>query len=175
VVSRDRQARHQTVHRGRRGRLDQAGRGQKKVAGPAVAEFTLSTPDGRRVSLSDFRGRIVLVNFWATWCGPCRVEMPWLAEFYDRYRSRGLEVVGVSVDDGDPGRVARFVHDRNVNYTIVLKDDAVTAAYGGVRQLPQTFFIDRGGRVARSTYGIGTKADLEADIRAALGLPRPSP
>ena len=101
--------------------------------------------------------------------------MPWLAEFYDRYRSRGLEILGVSVDDGDPGRIARFVHDRNVNYTILLKDDAVTAAYGGVHQLPQTFFIDGGGKIVRRSYGIGTKDDLEADIRGALGLPRSNP
>jgi len=101
--------------------------------------------------------------------------MPWLAQFYDRYRSRGLEILGVSVDDGDPGRVAQFVHDRSVNYTILLQDHAVTAAYGGARRLPQTFFIDRSGRIAQRTYGIRTKGDLDADIRAALGLPRPNP
>jgi thiol-disulfide isomerase/thioredoxin len=127
------------------------------------------------VRLSDYRGRVVLVNFWATWCAPCRVEMPWLAQFYDRYRSQGLQILGVSVDDGDPGRIARFVHDRNVNYPIAIKDDKVAAAYGGLRQLPQTFFIDRGGTMVRRTYGIRTKADLDADIRAALGLSRPSP
>ncbi len=125
--------------------------------------------------LSDYRGRVVLVNFWATWCGPCRVEMPWLAQFYGRYRSRGLEILGVSVDDGDPERIARFVHDRNLNYTILLKDNAVSAAYGGVRQLPQTFFVDRDGRIIRRTYGIRTKDDLDADIRSALGLPHPGP
>ena len=125
--------------------------------------------------LSDLRGRVVLVNFWATWCGPCRIEMPWLAQFYDRYRSRGLEILGVSVDDGDPGRVAQFVHDRSVNYTILLQDHAVTAAYGGARRLPQTFFIDRSGRIAQRTYGIRTQGDLDADIRAALGLPQPNP
>ncbi len=101
--------------------------------------------------------------------------MPWLAEFDERYRSRGLQILGVSVDDGGVESVTRVVRERNVRYPIVLKNEAIAAAYGGVRQLPQTFLIDRGGRISAHTIGINTKADMDAVIRAALGLPWTSP
>jgi thiol-disulfide isomerase/thioredoxin len=142
-------------------------------AGKSAADFALRALDGRRVRLSDFRGKVVIVNFWATWCGPCKVEMPWLVEFYERYRASGLEILGVSVDDGDPDRVAKFVRARRVSYTILLKDDAVVDAYGGLRFLPQSFFIGRDGKIIKRTYGIQAKREFEADVTDALGLPRP--
>lgn len=139
-------------------------------AGRSAPNFQLPALDGRRLRLSDFRGRVVLVNFWATWCAPCRIEMPWLTEFDARYRGRGLTVLGISVDDGGRGRVERFVRERNVGYPILLNDADVEARYGGVRFLPQTFFVGRDGRILRRVYGIRTRADFEADIRSALGL-----
>jgi peroxiredoxin len=141
--------------------------------GKSAPDFVLSALDGRRVRLSSFRGKVVIVNFWATWCGPCKVEMPWLVEFYERYRAHGLEILGVSVDDGDSDRVAKFARERHVSYMILLKDDAVVDAYGGVRFLPQSFFIGRNGKIIQRTYGIGSKSDFEADITDVLGLPRP--
>jgi peroxiredoxin len=137
--------------------------------GKPAPEFALHTLDGRSVRLSALRGKVVLLNFWATWCAPCRVEMPWLVEFSGRYQRQGLEIVGVSVDDGDRDRVAAFVRARNVNYTIVLKDKAVSEAYGGLRFLPQTFFIGRDGKVIKWTYGVRGKDAFEDDIRQALG------
>ena len=139
---------------------------------PAPA-FLLNTLDGRGVKLSDFRGKVVLLNFWATWCAPCRVEMPWLADFYSRYQGQGLEIVGVSVDDDARDRVAAFVHARNVNYTIVLKDEGVADAYGGLRFLPQSFFIGRDGNIVKQTFGVRGKEDFENDIRQALGTAQP--
>ena len=136
-------------------------------------QFRLSTLDGHELSLSEFRGRIVVVNFWATWCAPCRVEMPWLSELGIRYRAKGLTILGVSVDDEDRDRVGRFVRDRKVTYPILLKDGDVEARYGGVQFLPQTFFIDRRGRVTERIYGMRTQAQWEADIRHALGLAQP--
>jgi len=153
------------------------------VAGPeavddwarkAAPDFELSALDGRRIRLSDFRGRVVLVNFWATWCAPCRVEMPWLSEFIVRYRDQGLTVLGISVDDGDRERVEGFVRERSVDYPILLNDGNVDRRYGGVRFLPQTFFVGRDGRIIRRVYGIRTHTDFEADIRSALGLPSPA-
>jgi peroxiredoxin len=140
---------------------------------PAPA-FLLHTLGERGVKLSDFRGRVVLLNFWATWCAPCRVEMPWLVDFYSRYQSQGLEIVGVSVDDDPRDKVAAFVHARNVNYTIVLKDEGVADAYGGLRFLPQTFFIGRDGNIVKHTVGVRGKEDFENDIRQALGTAQPS-
>jgi cytochrome c biogenesis protein CcmG/thiol:disulfide interchange protein DsbE len=138
--------------------------------GKTAPDFELSALDGRRIRLSDFRGRVVLVNFWATWCAPCRVEMPWLTEFDARYRDRGLTVLGVSVDDGGRERVEKFARERRVGYPILLNNGDVDLRYGGVRFLPQTFFVGRDGRITRRVYGIRTHADFEADIRRALGL-----
>jgi peroxiredoxin len=143
------------------------------LAGTQAPDFQLSALDGRLVRLSDLRGRVVLVNFWATWCAPCRVEMPWLAEFDSRYRILGLTVLGVSVDDGGRERVATFVRERRVSYPILLKDQDVELRFGGVRFLPQTFFVGRDGKIIRRVYGIRTRADFEADIRSALGLQSP--
>ena len=129
-------------------------------------DFTLQSLDGRTVRLSDFRGKAVVLNFWATWCAPCRVEMPWLVELSRRYRAQGVEVVGVSLDDpGQEQEVAKFARERNVDYTILLGSNAVGDAYGGARFLPQTFFIDRDGRIVKSTVGITTESDLEKNIR----------
>jgi cytochrome c biogenesis protein CcmG/thiol:disulfide interchange protein DsbE len=140
----------------------------------AAPDFELSAIDGRRIKLSGFRGRVVVVNFWATWCAPCRVEMPWLSEFSVRYRDQGLTVLGISVDDGGRERVERFVHERPVDYPILLNDGNADQRYGGVRFLPQTFFVSRDGKITRRVYGIRTHADYEADIRGALGLPSPA-
>lgn len=142
--------------------------GSEYWPGKAAPEFDLYTLDGRSVKLSSLRGKVVVLNFWATWCAPCRVEMPWLVDFSRRYQREGLEIVGVSVDDGDPERVAAFVRAINVNYTIVLKDKAVSDAYGGLRFLPQTFFIGRDGKVVKRTYGVRGKDEFENDVRLAL-------
>ncbi len=96
--------------------------------------------------------------------------MPWLTEFDARYRAQGLTVLGVSVDDGGRERIESFVRERHVGYPILLKDADVDLRYGGVRFLPQTFFVSRNGTVINRVYGIRTRADFEADIRSALGL-----
>jgi cytochrome c biogenesis protein CcmG/thiol:disulfide interchange protein DsbE len=139
-------------------------------AGKPAPDFALTTLDGQPIHLSAYRGRVVLVNFWATWCAPCRVEVPWLTEFDARYQAQGLTILGISVDDGGRERVASFVRERHVGYPIMLKDTGVDLRYGGVRFLPQTFFIGRDGRIIRQVYGIHTHADFEAGIRSALGL-----
>lgn len=156
----------------RPGQTTTPGASQAWTGKPAPG-FVLSTLDGRSVKLSDFRGKVVLLNFWATWCTPCRVEMPWLVDFYDRYRASGLEIVGVAVDDDARDKVAAFVSAKNVNYTIVLKDEHVADAYGGLRFLPQTFFIGPDGKIIKQSYGVRGKDDFENDIRQALGTLRP--
>lgn len=147
--------------------------GGEDWVGRVAPDFELSALDGRRLRLSDFRGRVVLVNFWATWCEPCRVETPWLVDLDGRYRTRGLTILGVSLDDGDRDQVAGFVRARHVGYPILLKDQQIERRYGGVRYLPQTFFIGRDGRILARVYGIRTRSDFEAAVRRALCLPPP--
>jgi len=135
-------------------------------------DFELKSLDGRAVKLSDFRGKVVVLNFWATWCAPCRVETPWLIDFYRRYKEQGLEVVGVSMDDGDQEHVADFVKEMGVNYTVLLGNHAVGDAYGGARFLPQTFFIDRNGNIIKHSFGIKSKSDFEEAIKQSLTIPK---
>jgi len=131
--------------------------------------FELKSLNGHPARLSDYRGKIVLLNFWATWCGPCRVETPWLVELYTQYRSRGMEIVGVSMDDeGSGDAIVSFMKERRVNYTILEGNDAVAAAYGGARFLPQTFLIGRTGKILSRMSGLHSRTELENLIRRAL-------
>jgi peroxiredoxin len=134
-------------------------------------DFELASLDGRTVKLSDFRGKVVVLNFWATWCPPCRVEMPWFIDFYRRYREQGLEVVGVSMDVGGPQQVAGFVKGMNIKYTILMGNDSVCDAYGGM--LPQTFLIGRDGKIIRHSFGIKSKSDFEDAIKQSLATQTP--
>ncbi|HEX4330653.1 MAG TPA: TlpA disulfide reductase family protein [Usitatibacter sp.] len=136
--------------------------------GKLAPGFTLDALGGGTVSLAKLHGKVVLVNFWATWCGPCKMEMPWLVDFQRRYADRGLAVVGISLDDGLPGRVLEFTQARGVNYPIALKDAAVAKAYGGVRYLPQSFFVGRDGTIVARSYGISDRAALESEVKRAM-------
>jgi peroxiredoxin len=132
--------------------------------------FELKTLDGRTLKLSDLRGKVVVLNFWATWCAPCRVETPWLVELYRQYQRKGLEIVGVSLDDGGTHPVEKFVQEMKVNYPVLMGSNSVSDSYGGLRFLPQTFFIDRDGRIERHTIGLTSRSDLEDDIKRLLNL-----
>src|SRR5260370_13486256 len=135
-------------------------------------DFELKSLDGRAVKLSDFRGKVVVLNFWATWCAPCRVETPWLVDLYRQYKEQGLEVVGVSMDDGDQEHVADFVKEMGINYTVIMGNHTVGDAYGGARFLPQTFFIGRDGKIIKHGFGIKSKSDLEDAIKQSLNTPK---
>lgn len=134
-------------------------------------EFTLKSLDGHTVRLADFRGKVVLLNFWATWCAACNVEMPRLVEQYRKHRWEGLEIVGVSMDDSGEGVIAKFAKAKHVDYTVVKGDDGVAKAYGGVRFLPQTFVIDRNGAIVRSIAGPPEEREFEELIKRLLGSP----
>src|SRR3984893_4584128 len=141
------------------------GNGKSRVA----PDFELKSLDGRIVKLSDFRGKAVVLNFWATYCAPCRVETPWLIDFYRQYKTQGLEIIGVSMDDGGPEQVNDFVKEMNIDYTILVGNHTVGDAYGGTRFLPQSFLIDREGRIVKSIFGIKSKSDFEENIKQLLG------
>ena len=141
-----------------------------KMLGKQAPNFTLVTLDGKKVSLSDYKGRPVLVNFWATWCGPCKVEMPWFEEFHKQYAAQGLEILGLA-DDVDAGKdkIARTAQQIGVSYPILLTDGKVQTAYGGLDVLPVSFYIDKNGVVAVQTAGLGPKEKIEENIKKIIG------
>lgn len=138
-------------------------------------EFALKDANGKVVHLADYRGKVVLLDFWATWCGPCTIEIPWFTEFQRKYKDRGFEVLGVSMDEDGWKAITPFVTQRKVNYRIVLGDDKTGDQYGGLEALPTTFVIDRDGRIAAVHVGLAGKKDFEDAIETLLQAPaRPS-
>ncbi len=147
-------------------------KGEVAAKGKPAPEFTLTDLAGRPVALSSLRGKAVLLNFWATWCPPCKQEIPWFVEMQKRYGAQGLQVVGVNMDDaGDLKDVARFGAENGVNYPILIGQEQVAQQYGGIDYLPTTFYIDRKGVVVERVFGQPTgRDDVEKNIRLALGL-----
>ena len=134
----------------------------------AAPEFELKDPDGRSVRLSDYRGKVVLLNFWATWCGPCTVEVPWFVEFERRLKDRGFAVLGIAMDEDGWDVVRPFMERLRVNYRVLLGNDQVAQAYGGVDSLPTSFLIDREGRVARVHVGLVSRSRYENELQELL-------
>src|SRR5271163_4089695 len=151
-------------HAARRNRGPSTGLSQSKLA----PDFSLESLDGTTVRLSDLRGKAVLLNFWATWCGPCKIEMPWFVDLQNQYRSQGLQIVGVAMDDGSKEDIGKFAKDMGVNYPILIGKDSVGDQYGGVPALPETFLIGRDGRFVDKIIGLKGKADIEEAIQKAL-------
>lgn len=134
-------------------------------------EFELKDSTGKVVKLSDFKGKVVLLDFWATWCGPCAIEIPWFVDFQRRYKDRGFEVLGVSMDDDGWKAITPFVAEKKINYRIVLGDDKTGDLYGGVEALPTTFVIDRDGKIASVHVGLTGRKDFEDAIEKLLEAP----
>lgn len=118
--------------------------------------FALRDSNGATVRLADYRGKVVLLDFWATWCTPCQIEIPWFVEFEQSLKSRGFAVLGVSMDEDGWDAVRPYIQKRRINYRIVLGDDHTGQLYGGVDSLPTTFLLDREGRVAAVHVGLAT-------------------
>jgi len=135
--------------------------------GKEAPDFALQDLSGKQVKLSDFRGKAVLLNFWATFCGPCKVEMPWLVELQKQYGPQGLEIVGVALDDSGKETIEKFAKQMGVNYTILQGQDAVGDAYGAVG-LPATYYIDRSGKIIDSALGLVSRSEIEDNIKKAL-------
>ncbi len=132
----------------------------------AAPQFLLKDGDGRTVQLSDYRGKVVLLNFWATWCGPCKLEIPWFMEFERKYKDRGFAVVGISMDDDGWNAIRPFMREEGMNYRVLLGNDSVAQLYGGVDSLPTTFIIDREGKIAAVHVGLVSKSSYENDLNA---------
>ena len=137
--------------------------------GSVAPDFSLkSVPDGKEVSLSSLRGKAVLVNFWATWCEPCKVEMPSLVDMQKKYGSQGLQIVGVAMDDADDKEISTFAHKMGVNYMVLRGTEKVGELYGGIDHLPMTYYLDRSGKVVDETEGMAGEATFEGAIKRAL-------
>jgi len=133
-------------------------------------DFTLKDANGHTVRLSDYRGKVVLLDFWATWCGPCKIEIPWFQEFERQYKDKGFAVIGVAMDEEGWNVVKPFAQHMSINYRVVVGDDTIGDLYanGGIDALPTTFLIDRGGRIASIHVGLSSKSDFEDDIQELL-------
>ena len=138
------------------------------TASAPAPDFSLEALDGKTTRLSDFRGKAVLLNFWATWCGPCKIEMPWFVDLQKEYGSQGLQIVGVAMDDASKEDIAKFAKDMGVNYPVLIGKEAVGDAYGGVPALPETFLIARDGKIMDKIIGLRGKAEIEDAIKKAL-------
>jgi thiol-disulfide isomerase/thioredoxin len=135
----------------------------------AAPEWTLYDLAGEALSSKELEGQVVLVDFWATWCGPCRRSIPHLIELYDEYKAQGVTIVGVSLDQKGPAVVTPFVEQYKINYPVVMGTGQVVADFGGVRGIPTAFIISQDGKIYRKIVGLRDKAAYEKDIKALLG------
>ncbi len=130
-------------------------------------EFTVNDAAGKPVQLSSFKGKVVLLNFWATWCHGCKLEIPWFMEFERKYKTRGFEAIGVSTDDDGWKSVTPYVEEKKLNYTVVVGNEQISKLYG-VDGMPETLLIDREGKVAASWAGMVSRADCRREIEVLL-------
>jgi cytochrome c biogenesis protein CcmG/thiol:disulfide interchange protein DsbE len=139
------------------------------ITSGAAPDFTLQSLDGKTIRLSDFRGTPVVLNFWATWCQPCKIEMPWFVDLQRQYGPTRVQFLGVAMDDASSKEIAEFAQNMKVNYPILIGKEAVGDAYGGVQFLPETFYIDRNGTIVDRAFGLKGRGEIEDDIKKILG------
>jgi thiol-disulfide isomerase/thioredoxin len=155
------------------------------VAGPAFAQqptirfvrnpdpaphFKLETLEGKPLRLADYQGKVILLNFWATWCGPCRAEIPDLVELQNKYKDQ-LQIIGLVVDDDDEDAIKKFVDEYKINYPVAVATEELRSDYGGIPALPTSFLLDAQGRVVQKHEGLRDPVLYEVEIRSLLGLP----
>lgn len=134
-----------------------------------VPQFELELMQGGSFDMQAHRGDVVVVNFWATWCGPCRFEIPELIELYDEYREEGLTILGISTDEHGFDDVRPFAEEMAINYPLVVDEDgSVSSAFGGIYALPTTFIVDRHGMIRERVLGLVTRSSLEPRLQILL-------
>jgi cytochrome c biogenesis protein CcmG/thiol:disulfide interchange protein DsbE len=149
------------------------------LKGNAAPAFALEDVTGKKVSLASFKGKAVLINFWATWCAPCKVETPWLVELRNQYGPQGFEVLGISADDLDRNdtkkfseekdEIAQFATKMQIPYPVLIDGTTLSDAYGGLDELPMSFYVDRNGVVVAVQMGLTSKSEIEANVKKAMG------
>jgi thiol-disulfide isomerase/thioredoxin len=154
---------------------------RSSLTGKPAPNFTLEDLSGKKVSLSSFKGKPLLINFWATWCGPCKIETPWLVEIQNEYGPKGLQIIGISTegDDLKPDdkegwahdkiAIAKFVKEEHMQYPVLINGDSLATEYGGLDAMPTSVYVNREGKVVAVQLGISSKDDMEAHIRKAMG------
>ena len=140
------------------------------TSGNLAPEFTVTDIEGRKLSLSEYRGKVVLLDFWATWCAPCREEIPHFVEMQDKYGSQGFQVIGISMDD-DAKPVREFYQTFKLNYPVAVGDDKLAERFGGVLGLPVNFLIDREGHIRSKYLGATDTAIFDKEVRDLLAEP----
>jgi len=142
--------------------------------GAAAPQISLPVVGGGTSNLAGERGKVVLVNFWATWCGPCEAEIPWFIEFEKKYKDQGFAVLGVSMDDDGWKSVRPYVASHKINYRIMIGSEVVSQQFGEIDSLPTSFMLDREGRIASNHIGLVDKVDYQNEIVKLLEAPRNS-
>jgi cytochrome c biogenesis protein CcmG/thiol:disulfide interchange protein DsbE len=151
------------------------------LKGKPAPPFSLEDLNGKKVSLANYKGKAVLLNFWATWCGPCKVETAWIVALRNKYAAQGFEVLGISTEGEDlkpddkaghakdKAAIGKFVQEMKVTYPMLVDGDTISKPYGGLDDLPTTFYLDRQGTVVAAQVGMSTQSEMEANIKKALG------
>ena len=148
------------------------------LEGKPAPNFTLVDTSGKRVSLADYKGKAVLVNFWATWCAPCKVEIPWFAQFHNQYGGQGFEILGLDADEPNSDdakgnaalkqEVVQAASKLGINYPVLLGGESLSKDFGGIDVYPMSFYVDRSGKVVEVVSGLAPKDEIEANIKKAL-------
>jgi len=153
---------------------------QTPLVGKLAPAFTLEDLNGNKVSLASYRGKAVLINFWATWCAPCKIETPWIVELRNKYAGQGFEVLGISTEGDDlkpddkagwakdKAAIAKFVQQDKVSYPMLVNGDSISTPYGGLDELPTSFFVNRKGVVVAAQVGLSSESDFETNIKKAM-------
>lgn len=137
----------------------------------AAPDFEVKDANGQSFHLADYKGKVVLLNFWATWCGPCKIEIPWFIDFEKSYKDRGFAVVGISLDEDGWDAVKPYIDTRKMNYRVALGSPLLEQLYGGgdgIQSLPTSFIIDRDGKVADVHIGLISKNDYQNELEELL-------
>ncbi|MDI6728480.1 MAG: TlpA disulfide reductase family protein [Thermodesulfovibrionales bacterium] len=138
--------------------------GNKPALNEMAPEFSLKDLNGKNVRLSDFKGKVVLVNFWASWCPPCKMEIPGFQKIYTAYKDKGFTIIGISTDDVSPS----FIKDMGMTYPVVMADDKVIRDYGNISGIPTSFLVGRDGRIIKKVMGMYFEGSLKSDLENAL-------
>ena len=147
-----------------------ASQDEDRFNGKPAPDFELKVlgSKGKTLKLSDLKGKAVVVNFWATWCEPCKIEMPWLVDFQKKYGAQGLQIVGISMEDTDEKTVSDFAHKMGVNYPILIGTEKVADLYGGIDGMPTLYFVDRSGKIVEHELGLRGMDILEDNIKKSM-------